>query len=55
MKKPRNIPSARDMIAAARLAESFAKGMTKRSFSKDLKTQAAICRQLVVESRIFVF
>lgn len=48
MKRPRNIPSARDMIAAAKLAESFVKGMTKRPFAKDLKTQAAICRQLEI-------
>ena len=48
MKKRPDITSVQDIVRAAKLAQTFLKGISQESFSKDLKTQAAICRQLEI-------
>jgi uncharacterized protein with HEPN domain len=37
-----------DIANAARLVQSFIKGMTKEAFLADLKTQSAVLHQLTV-------
>jgi len=48
MKKRPDSTSIHDILKAAYLAQSFVKGISKKSFAKDLKTQAALCRQLEI-------
>jgi uncharacterized protein with HEPN domain len=48
MKKRPDSASIQDIVSAARLAQAFVEGLSKEDFIKDLKSQAAICRQLEI-------
>lgn len=48
MKKPPNRDSVTDIQQAIELALSFLDGMSEESFEVDLKTQAAVIRQLEI-------
>ncbi len=48
MKKRPDLISIHDIVRAAKLGQSFVKGISKNEFLDDLKTQAAVCRQLEI-------
>lgn len=44
----RDLASVLDIVLAARLARDFVNGMTREEFLADLKTQAAVIRQIEI-------